>query len=345
MAIAATAGGAASTVASAASLALSSFNQAASRHTVVAVALDNTSSSVTSITDTKGNTYTLKKAQNGTGIRAEIWACANAGSQTSDIITINVSPNCNIAGAAEEYSGVASFGNTGSDARSDIFPETTVVMQEGSNFTVISIAFACQSGDTLTAQTNFGNERQKSIPAATAAGGALYDNSMVVDGIVRVMSKLSTARQWAVAGVELRGTGNVATTVSDYASGALSPALQVNKDVRYLHVIGPANLAGFIGLLDIASSQVRNATLGIAYTDTVIGIGGFTPYTFAVTSGSLPTGLTLHSATGIIDGTPTVAGTSSFTVTVTDSHAITASRSFTIVVSAAGSGGSYAFVN
>lgn len=341
MAISATAGGSGSTTVAAASLALSSFNQAASRHTVVVAVLDSTSSSVSSITDTKGNTFTLKKAQNGTGVRVEVWACANAGAQTADIITINVSPNCNIAGAAEEYSGVSSFGNTGSATGSNAFPDGNAVTQEGGNFVVGGIGFACVSGDTLTAQ--IGTSRQSSIPAATAAGGALYDDTMLIDGTVRVMTKISTARQWAVAIVELRGTGLVATTVADYAAGAHAPALQVARDFRALDIKSVAMLAGSIGLLDIASAQVRNATLNVAYTDTVIGIGGFTPYTFAVTSGSLPTGLTLHSSTGVIDGTPTVAGTSSFTITVTDSHGITAARAFSIVVSAAG-GGSYAFI-
>src|SRR5207342_744656 len=55
--------------------------------------------------------------------------------------------------------------------------------------------------------------------------------------------------------------------------------------------------------------------------------------------GSLPAGLTLTAATGAISGTPTTAGTSSFTVKVTDSGspATTASANLSITVAPAGS--------
>lgn len=46
--------------------------------------------------------------------------------------------------------------------------------------------------------------------------------------------------------------------------------------------------------------------------------GGYAPYTWAVTTGAVPAGLTL-SADGVLSGTPGVAGTVMFTVTATDS--------------------------
>jgi hypothetical protein len=56
------------------------------------------------------------------------------------------------------------------------------------------------------------------------------------------------------------------------------------------------------------------------YAETVLANGGVLPYVFAVTSGSLPTGLTLGSD-GVISGTPTQPLTTpwSYVVTVTDS--------------------------
>ncbi len=56
-------------------------------------------------------------------------------------------------------------------------------------------------------------------------------------------------------------------------------------------------------------------------------------YTWSITSGSLPVGLTLTS-TGTITGTPTTSGTQTFTVKVTDSSnpALSATRSLTIKI-------------
>jgi hypothetical protein len=54
--------------------------------------------------------------------------------------------------------------------------------------------------------------------------------------------------------------------------------------------------------------------------------GGKAPYTFAITSGSLPSGLTLNTSSGAITGTPTKTGTYSFTAKVTDSMTPTAGQ-------------------
>jgi hypothetical protein len=46
--------------------------------------------------------------------------------------------------------------------------------------------------------------------------------------------------------------------------------------------------------------------------------GGTPPYAWQVTAGSLPSGITLNSTTGLISGTPTALGSYAFFYTVTD---------------------------
>src|SRR6266536_4986595 len=63
----------------------------------------------------------------------------------------------------------------------------------------------------------------------------------------------------------------------------------------------------------------------IAYADITFGAtGGKSPYSWSLSGGALPNGLAL-SAGGTVSGTPTLAGTFSFTALVTDARGVTAS--------------------
>ena len=73
------------------------------------------------------------------------------------------------------------------------------------------------------------------------------------------------------------------------------------------------------------------AALGVPYSQALTASGGQAPSTFAVTAGALPGGLTL-SAGGVISGTPTAAGSFSFTVTATDPNGCTGSRTYTLAI-------------
>jgi hypothetical protein len=67
-----------------------------------------------------------------------------------------------------------------------------------------------------------------------------------------------------------------------------------------------------------ASCPAASGKAGTAYSSSVTAAGGLPPYTFVVTSGSLPAGLTLNLSTGLISGTPSASGLFSFDITVTD---------------------------
>jgi hypothetical protein len=79
------------------------------------------------------------------------------------------------------------------------------------------------------------------------------------------------------------------------------------------------------------TGSLPNATLGLPYTQTLVATGGIKPYTYALTAGSLPPGLSLSSA-GTISGTPTAVGASSFTVTVTDTEPTPQTASLPLVL-------------
>ena len=68
-----------------------------------------------------------------------------------------------------------------------------------------------------------------------------------------------------------------------------------------------------------------------AYSKTITASGGSSPYTFTVTSGTLPAGLTLSSA-GILSGTPTHDATYSFTIQAQDTYLCTGSKAYTLKI-------------
>lgn len=64
--------------------------------------------------------------------------------------------------------------------------------------------------------------------------------------------------------------------------------------------------------------------------------GGTAPYTFAITSGSLPSGLSFNASTGAVSGTPTTTGGPlTITVTVTDAASSTSSKTFSLTINPA----------
>src|SRR5215510_5106666 len=73
--------------------------------------------------------------------------------------------------------------------------------------------------------------------------------------------------------------------------------------------------------------KLPGAVSGVGYNYQVNGAGGTGPYSFTITGGALPGGLSL-SPTGAISGSTNAVGTANFTVTITDSMSVTASKAF-----------------
>lgn len=88
------------------------------------------------------------------------------------------------------------------------------------------------------------------------------------------------------------------------------------------------------------ATPTNTASIGTAYSSTVGASGGTPAYAYSVILGSLPTGLSLHAVTGAITGTPTVTGTFTFTILVTDAGLGTMISEFTIYVTSAAVAGS-----
>ena len=80
----------------------------------------------------------------------------------------------------------------------------------------------------------------------------------------------------------------------------------------------------------ITTTSLSNGTAEAAYSTTLLA-DGTAPITWSVTSGSLPEGLSLDASTGMISGTPTAEGGSTFTVTAANVYG-SDSREFTLSI-------------
>jgi hypothetical protein len=99
-----------------------------------------------------------------------------------------------------------------------------------------------------------------------------------------------------------------------------------------------------ITVLDVAAPAITTQTPTITATQNspIAATTGFTPanltspVTYALTGGTLPTGLSFNTSTGVISGTPTTTLTATtFTVTATDASARTATATISVTVTAA----------
>jgi hypothetical protein len=145
----------------------------------------------------------------------------------------------------------------------------------------------------------------------SASGGIVPYSFAVTAGVLP--AGLSLAADGTLSGTPTEAdTFNFTVTVSD-STGGSGPSTQ---NVPYTLTIASPSLT-------VAPGSLPNGTAGTSYSQTLTASGGIAPYSYAVTAGSLPGGLTLSSG-GILAGVPTASGTFNFTVTATDSTGGTA---------------------
>ena len=88
-------------------------------------------------------------------------------------------------------------------------------------------------------------------------------------------------------------------------------------------------------VISITPTSLAQGTVGTAYSQTLTAAGGTAPYsTWTVTAGTLPTGLTLNAATGVISGTPSASASpaTSITVRVNDTNGCQGTQAITLQI-------------
>jgi len=82
----------------------------------------------------------------------------------------------------------------------------------------------------------------------------------------------------------------------------------------------------------ITTTTLPPGTVNQAYNQPMTATGGIAPLTWSISAGTLPAGLNLNAITGVISGTPTTKGTSSFTVQALDAAGNPGTQDLSIVI-------------
>ncbi len=177
--------------------------------------------------------------------------------------------------------------------------------------------------------------------------------SMTAAPLLITAATLAPGQVGTAYSAALAATGGVAPYKFGISSGQLPSGLTLGTDgtisgtptapgnfgfiVTLSDSVGLVTAASFnivinsAGLMISTLSPLPVGTVGSPYSQNLDAVGGAQPYTFALTSGSLPPGLSLSTA-GVISGTPVSVGTANFTVTVRDTQSKSASQTYTLTV-------------
>ena len=167
------------------------------------------------------------------------------------------------------------------------------------------------AGDTCTAYSQ---------TLAATSGSGTYTDWQVTSGSLPAGLTLAASTGRISGTPTAVGTSNFDVMVTDsnfFESEAKSLAIVVAQ-----------------GMPVVTTASLPGGVVGTAYSRTLAAACGTGGYTWAIITGTLPTGLTLNPATGVISGTPTTVQVSPITVRVTDSGSNTATKALSITITA-----------
>ncbi len=207
--------------------------------------------------------------------------------------------------------------------------------------TVTATLVANISGTQSTKSVAITVNPAPTINGTTPAGvvGTAYSATLTAAGGTGTV-KLSQAGGTLPPGLTFNASTGVLSGTPTTA-GTFSFAVQGvdSSDVPYTVTASRQITITATAMAVALSGNPPAGTVGTAYSTALMASGGVAPYTFAIRSGSLPSGLSLNASTGVISGTPTTAGTYTFTAQVADGSGATASASFSVAITGGSGGG------
>ncbi|MBI1759886.1 MAG: VCBS repeat-containing protein [Acidobacteria bacterium] len=126
------------------------------------------------------------------------------------------------------------------------------------------------------------------------------------------------------------GGGGVSANGNTSVNGTLGQGLSATSSGGQYSVS-----SGFVSntcpAITLTTTSLPNGTVNAAYNQTLAASGGTGSYTFTLSTGSLPNGVTLSGA-GVLSGIPLASGAFNFSVAATDGQSCTGARTYTLTI-------------
>ncbi len=238
-------------------------------------------------------------------------------------------------GSGLEFSNGMQFRNLNHRRFTQSFPLNDGVTEFHSFGAEIDYEISYDGGTTWTAGTSPTNDNISVAHRTTDGNGHFFDTEMlsmdIAGGSLPGGVLMRESPTWASTGSTNGRTIPGGYMISSFFD--IFTELSVDGGSSWLPANNYITLEMDAGCqtLTISPSTLSFGVRDKEYSATITASGGESPYTFSVSSGELPEGLTLNPD-GTLSGTPLLISSSTFTVTATDNNDCTGERTYTLAV-------------
>jgi acid phosphatase len=264
-------------------------------------------------------TISISSPASGASVSGTISVTTNVSANTT---SVQFMVDGNNSGAAVANAPFSLSLNTAT--LSDGTHSLTAVASNAAAQTATSAAVSITTKNTATAPPTVsitspasGASVSGTISVTTTVSANTTSVQFMVDGNTVGAPVTSAPFSFSLNTTTLSNGSHVLTAVARNAAGQTTTSSPVVSNVNNPH-------------LAITTSSLSSGQVQVSYSASLQATSGTPPYTWSVLIGQIPTGLTLSASAGTISGTPTVAGSFSFTIQVKDSAGGTASAGFSI---------------